>query len=226
MYQCVLCSMASVYKRNVKAHMRKVHGNETSSPLLVKHIGGPGTSAESRPSTSTSENIIGSEETDKTANMVNCTKCDVLIPYGKMAAHQRTVTHKQNCDTIVLGDNIELIQTAFKNRIATYRIKHEDVTDLNSTSVESFFQSIKEKVLLLIESVLKEQKSCIKIYFELFGWYMISTKEEEEGKDEVRQEIKSFNSEYQTVSISTDLEELYTNFCDILKTKSEEFQVS
>ncbi|KAJ8940075.1 hypothetical protein NQ314_010909 [Rhamnusium bicolor] len=198
MYQCVLCSMASVYKRSVKAHMRKVHGNETFSPLLVKHIGGPGTSAESRPSTSTSENIIGSEETDKTANMVNCTKCDVLIPYGKMAAHQRTVTHKQNCDTIVLGDNIELIQTAFKNRIATYRIKHEDVTDLNSALVESFFS--------------------------LFGWYIISTKQEEEGKDEVRQEIKSFNSEYQTVSISTDLEELYTNFCDILKTKSEEFQ--
>ncbi|KAJ8938716.1 hypothetical protein NQ314_011365 [Rhamnusium bicolor] len=138
-----------------------------------------------------------------------------------MAAHQRTVTHKQNCDTIVLGDNIELIQTAFKNRI-----KHEDVTNLNSASVESFFQSIKEKVLLLIESVLKEQKSCIKIYFELFGWYIISTKKEEEGKDEVRQEIKSFNSEYQTVSISTDLEQLYTNFCDILKTKSEEFQVS
>ncbi|KAJ8930162.1 hypothetical protein NQ314_017058 [Rhamnusium bicolor] len=144
MYQGVLCSIASVYKRSVKADMRKVHGNETFSPL-VKHIGGPGTSAESRPSTSTNENIIGSEETDKTANMVNCTKCDVLIPYGKMAAHQRTVTHKQNCDTIVLGDNIELIQTAFKNRIATYRIKHEHVTDLNSASVESFFSPLKKK---------------------------------------------------------------------------------
>lgn len=217
MYACEVCDLKSAYKSCINAHMKKIHRVDVSckQPTIS--------------SQSTSTAVVSAMPSSSSAgpstsrNMATCMDCDICVPQEKMSAHLRSAAHREKAITKKIDDGIEMVQTAFKNRIATYRIKHEDAADLSSTSIESFFLQIKEKTLRLIQTILDEHIS-LKIYFELFGWYIIPTKEGEEGND-IRQEIKSFNSEYKIVTISTDLEELYTYFCDILKKKSEDFEV-
>lgn len=217
-YTCEVCGIKSAYKANINFHLKKMHGVDVVRTSNARPSAGNAGTHSAGTSTSSTEPSTSSAD-----NMIICKECDLSISRERMAAHCRSVDHREKCATTQISEGVELMRTAFKNRIASYRVRHGDVSDLSSASIEHFFLAIKEKVLRLIRSIINEHKS-IKVYFELFGWYVIPTKEEEDG--DIRQDIKSFNSEYTVVTISTDLDELYTKFCDILKKKSEEFEVS
>ncbi|XP_060530461.1 uncharacterized protein LOC132704468 [Cylas formicarius] len=124
--------------------------------------------------------------------------------------HLRTLAHRQKC-SVVQEPGVEMIQTSFRNRIVTYRL----ASTVNPTDVKGFLDHLRSKILTLVESNVRRYGN-VKVGMELFGNFLLQTKEQEE--------VKSFNTKYRLVSGNTDLEELYVQFVDILATKASEFQ--
>jgi hypothetical protein len=108
-------------------------------------------------------------------------------------------------------DGVEIIATAFKNRISTYRIKPKKI----HINLKGFMSEIKIKVIDLVLEHLKTF-TAIKVQFEVFGSYVITEKE--------LKDIKSFNTKYKIVTNATDLEELVNSFMEIMDQKMQDFQ--
>lgn len=139
-----------------------------------------------------------------------CNVCDITIPRNQMSAHQRTLAHKNKCSVIV-SHGVELIESAFKSRIVTYRVS----SDTEHVDYSVFFNEIKTKVLSLISEVLRIQQS-LKINMVVVGRYFLPSKE---VVDE-----KSFNTSNEIVTVGSDLEEVYNSFVEVMKAQSTEFQ--
>ncbi|XP_060527092.1 uncharacterized protein LOC132702478 isoform X2 [Cylas formicarius] len=140
----------------------------------------------------------------------HCTQCNLTIPAMRWQGHLRTLAHRQKC-SVVQEPGVEMIQTSFRNRIVTYRL----ASTVNPTDVKGFLDHLRSKILTLVESNVRRYGN-VKVGMELFGNFLLQTKEQEE--------VKSFNTKYRLVSGNTDLEELYVQFVDILATKASEFQ--
>ncbi|XP_060520636.1 early growth response protein 1-like isoform X2 [Cylas formicarius] len=140
----------------------------------------------------------------------HCTQCNLTIPAMRWQGHLRTLAHRQKC-SVVQEPGVEMIQTSFRNRIVTYRL----ASTINPTDVKGFLDHLRSKILTLVESNVRRYGN-VKVGMELFGNFLLQTKEQEE--------VKSFNTKYRLVSGNTDLEELYVQFVDILATKASEFQ--
>ena len=139
--------------------------------------------------------------------MLFCQECNCEI--FSRNAHNRTTKHKENC-TVQIDPNVKLVQTGFKNRIITYHLS----SNSNLTDVKLYLGDLKEKVLDLLEDLLKTA-SIISVNMELYGRYLLpSTKE---------QEIKSFNSRYGTLNENTNLNDFFNDYQNILLTKASDF---
>lgn len=110
-----------------------------------------------------------------------------------------------------LGDGVELISSAFKRRISTYRFSIKK----HLINHEQFFSEIKEKVQSIISIYLNKFRN-LKINFELFGTYVIPEKEV--------MDLKSFNTKNRVLTISTNLEEIYRDFIEEIVKKSSSLQ--
>lgn len=136
-----------------------------------------------------------------------CIECNIEIQSS--SSHNRTRSHKENC-CIKISSDIKLVKTAFKTRMVTYHIS----TNANPTDVKLYLESIQSKIILLVEKSLETSKT-VKINFELYGLYLLAASKQHE--------VKSFNSQYSFVSPSTDLEQLFLEYRDILITKTSQF---
>ena len=136
-----------------------------------------------------------------------CQECDCEI--SSRNAHNRTTKHKENCG-VELNSNVKLVRTAFKNRIMTYHIS----SNSHLTNVKLYLEDLKEKVLDLLEDLLKTNP-IISVNMELYGRYLLASTKE--------QEIKSFNSRYGTLTKNTNLDNFFNDYQDILLTKASEF---
>lgn len=141
-----------------------------------------------------------------------CTDCNVQILKSSYRYHLRTNLHKNNCLLKTDFDNIDIIATAFRQRIVTYRVNPGDNT--NSTP-EDFLQNITEEVIKLLVMNLSKHGS-IKLNFELFANFQLPPSD--------KLEMKSFNSKYDTIFRNTDLLELYSKAQNALINKLSEFQ--
>lgn len=142
--------------------------------------------------------------------MHTCIACDVTIPRSQISAHQRTLAHKSKA-SVVVSHGVELIETAFKNRIVTYRVS----SDNEHVDYSLFFAEIKSKVLDLISTILQVQQS-LKINMVVVGRYFLPAKE---VVDE-----KSFNTSNEIVTVGSELEDVYNSFVEVMKVQSTEFQ--
>lgn len=145
-----------------------------------------------------------------TSTMQNCATCNVNVPQNQMFAHQRSLQHKsKSCVTVSRG--VELIQSAFKNRMATYRVS----SDNDHVDYSIFFAEIKSKVLGVINNILRLQHT-LKINMVAVGQYFLPSQETISEK--------SFNTANEIVTVGSDLDDVYQAFVEAMKVQSSEFQ--
>lgn len=210
MFRCNFCDKSFARSDNLSRHLREtcIHKPSTSRHISYKRAG---------------DDMQAPKKT-KVTNVVNCEKCNINIPLCTYSSHLKSLTHKKNCieDDVIPG--VQIISSAFKRRIASYRLT-ADITTLSTDAkilLEAFIENIQHKIINLIEEKLREHFA-LKVNFELFGLFAKPTKTREE---EIVSAIKSFVIPYQIVDQATDFQHLIHNLIELLKKKLEEFQVS
>lgn len=143
-----------------------------------------------------------------------CVSCGISVEKKSWVGHIRSNAHKtKNNSTQVIGDGIEKLQSAFRNRITTYRISNAN--ELFTSSVDVFMNSMYDRIkMLLDESVQKHM--CIKVNFELYGLFVLFKNNS--------QSIKSFGTKNKILYQSYDFQRLYSEVLNCFKRKVEEFQ--
>lgn len=140
-----------------------------------------------------------------------CKECDIYVSH--LASHKRTNLHKSNCLIQSQFPNVQVISSAFKSRIISYRVN--PMTP--EFDAEIFLRSIATTVLQLVGDSLRKFMA-LKVNFELFASYVLP-------KDE-RKSMKSFNTQFCVVFQNTDLHSFYEQCIDTLMTKCSEFELS
>ena len=146
----------------------------------------------------------------KKARNGRCESCNVDIPTNQMSSHMKSLDHKEKACSIH-ADGIYLIQSAFKCRIASYRVK----SDKKHIDYVTFFDAIKLRVLKLLKVVLKAHNA-IKVNVEAFATYALESQDVSE--------IKSFNSINRILDLSTDLDAVYVDIKDAVVSQTADFQ--
>lgn len=139
-----------------------------------------------------------------------CTICNTSVERKHWVGHLRSTNHK-NKSISYFCDGVELINSAFRNRIASYRI----VNQYENCSLISFINNIHEKIRSLITLSLK-QHICVKINFEYFALFLMFKNDS--------QEMKSFFTKNYTLHQNYEYEPLISQVKNILTKKIEEFQ--
>ena len=111
---------------------------------------------------------------------------------------------------VMQEEGVYLVNTSYKNRIATYRL----LSKKDPISVNDFLANLREKIIALVRCQI-ERFGNVKVGMELFGRFLLQTKEVEE--------TKSFGSRFRGASQGTDLEELFDQFTTIIKRRFQEF---
>lgn len=141
---------------------------------------------------------------------VHCDVCDEDIPTTHYSSHLRSNKHKARC-CVVEGNGVSVIKTAFKCRIATYRIANE-----KAVGIAEFLKDVEGKILDLLD----KHPTPYKFNTELFGVYVKPTNGEEV------ESVKSFNTKFVVVADSTNLDEAIQQLKESMMVKVDEFQVS
>ncbi|XP_045777884.1 uncharacterized protein LOC123875870 [Maniola jurtina] len=144
-------------------------------------------------------------------SLVRCENCHVDIPENRYQYHLRTNLHKSNCLLNTKYNNIEVISTAFKNRIISYKLSPFE----EYLTPESFLIDNEKYVIKIINNSLKRFQS-VKLNFELFVFFYLSKTGEKQ--------LKSFNTKYSIISKGTDVHELYLKTINTFEKKISEFQ--
>lgn len=142
-----------------------------------------------------------------------CTVCTVTIDKRKWIGHLRSNSHKKNNIVIAVEDGVQKILSAFRDRIATYRIVVPEGKELYSTSL--FFINIRNKIKSLLDQSLQKHTS-IKVNFELFSTFLMMSND--------NQEIKSFSTKNISLHFNYDFNKIFSEIESELMKKMEEFQ--
>lgn len=145
-----------------------------------------------------------------TPQMRTCVTCNIAVPHNQLGAHQRTLQHRNN-SCLPLSQGVQIVQTAFKKRIATYRVSSENF----HIDFTIFFEEIKAQVLSLISEVVAV-RGALKINMVVVGLYILPAQDSYSEK--------SFNTCNEIVTVASDLEEVYRSFVEAMKVQSTEFQ--
>lgn len=174
----------------------------------------------SKPSTSSSATEVRQvdnnqqPEDNRTSTPVTAScstsQCCQHIPNNQLHTHQRTEQHRSQTSTPSHLKDCFVIETAFKNRIVSYRIP----CLYQTLDYGDFMVSVKEKVTSLVHFYLQKYTT-LKIGLELFGNYFLKTTGEFT--------VKSFICKFKVVTISTNFNEMYEEFMENLITKATEF---
>lgn len=142
--------------------------------------------------------------------MMKCASCNIDVITTFYNSHLKSQLHKE----AVLErkeQGIEIIKSAFKCRINTYRFtgktEHVDFNDFFNEIGDKFYKIVNEERI---------KHNMVKINVELYGIYMLPSED--------TYEIKSFNTKNEICSISCDVMEMYENLKSTLITKAQEFQ--
>lgn len=141
-----------------------------------------------------------------------CSKCNIHLKKSSLKCHFRTNLHKKNCLLSSQFNNVNIIATAFRERITSYRI---NPTELSCDGLEQFISSNESTITELINLSLIKHRA-LKINFELFAYFMLPTSEEKQ--------LKSFNTKFVAVFQNADLKDLYSKSREIFSQKMTEFQ--
>lgn len=129
--------------------------------------------------------------------------------------YKKTLEQRKNACATVLP--VQFIGSAFRNRILNYRLfdknKHIDIPTFSAT--------IKNRVISLLEEMLRVH-IMVKVNMGLFAKYIMQT-DGSQGNQETT-DIKSFNTANKIIRGSTDLEDCFAAFVDLIMNQTLEFQ--
>lgn len=141
-----------------------------------------------------------------------CTACSVYIEKIRWVGHLRSNAHKNKC-TAPVEDGVVQVSSAFKGRIASYRVLAN--TEHESSLPDLFLNSIRAKLASLIEKSLLKYIS-LKINIEYFANFILLNNNS--------QGIKSFTTKNITVHRNFDYDQVFNSMVSVLSKKIEEFQ--
>ncbi|CAH0406333.1 unnamed protein product [Chilo suppressalis] len=144
---------------------------------------------------------------------IYCTVCNVSVNSNRFSAHLKSNLHKNN-SAIDLSDGIEKICSAFRNRIASYRLSNSDA---ETGAPADFLRGMRARVLQLLQARQLTLNS-IKVNFELFAEFYLRSN----GTDKC--EIKSFATENIVVHKNFDFNDFFSQVVAIISSKIDEFQ--
>ncbi|XP_047024710.1 uncharacterized protein LOC124633507 [Helicoverpa zea] len=143
-----------------------------------------------------------------------CHSCQLHVSKSKYSSHKKSNKHKTNCLLRTEYQNVQLIASAFKDRIASYKINPQNNEIITP---ELFLSDVFNTIYNLLQPLLQKHKS-LKINFELFVLYLLPKNEE--------LSLKSFNTKYSIINQSTDIISLYKDCTQRLVCKCLEFELS
>lgn len=117
--------------------------------------------------------------------------------------------HKNN-SKMIEDKGVQIIKSAFKERIVSYRI----TTEKNILDVKQYFQHLESKIQCILDYQLNKH-TCIKINMELFGYYYNPTSE--------NYDVKSFNTPFNVICKGTETKDLMEKLIIIIDKKADEF---
>lgn len=138
-----------------------------------------------------------------------CSICKIFYPTISAIGHYRSQKHRDLACREV-GENVQLVESCFKTRIASYRVTSEQKHIL----VVEFMKEIEGKVSNLIREQLEKFNS-IKVNVELFAMFENESKEEEQ--------LKSFNTRNEIVTPCTELDHIFEDFTRIIDSDVADF---
>jgi hypothetical protein len=144
------------------------------------------------------------------SNTTTCVVCNISVPTAYFMAHQRTLEHRSN-SCRPLSDGVEIVESAFKSRIITYRVTSNGV----HIDYSAFFEEVKPMVSSLIVDQLDIHKT-LKINMIVVGRYFLPSQDLFSDK--------SFNTTNLNVSVGSDFDVIYNAFVKAMKVQSTEFQ--
>jgi hypothetical protein len=202
MFDCAKCGTSFTRLDNLRRH-------ESGLACKRKHVGDKEESKRKR--NDVEDFSLPSTLTDgaSTSNSSYCTFCNISIPKNRMNAHSRTLLHRTNSASNV-RDGVKLVQSAFKNRICSYRVS----SSATHNDFKLFFRDIKSDVLNVLEEMLNIHHT-LKANIEVFASYYLETKE--------TSDIKSFNTRFVVVDQGCDLSETYEEKVAAIITQITEF---
>lgn len=153
------------------------------------------------------------EKTNYKNEIITCKNCHIEIPKNEYQYHLKTNLHKSNAILKTDDEYVDIIATAFKKRIITYKLN----PSREYLTPEDFLVDYQNKILKLIKDCLNKH-NCIKINFELFAYFILSRTGE--------QQLKSFNTKYEIVYCNSELNDLYFKLISTFERKLSEFQHS
>lgn len=148
-----------------------------------------------------------------------CSVCQKSVNSRVFSGHLRSIAHKNNA-AIFFDTGIEKISSAFRGRIASYRIRTErksmpDGSETVITSPTEFFTSIATRLRTILDAAISNHIN-VKANFELFVKVILP-------KDD-SMEIKSFATENISLHQNYIFSDLIDRVSEIITKKIEEFQ--
>lgn len=143
--------------------------------------------------------------------MTFCDICNITVP--KYFSHKKSYIHKSNCLLRTEFDNVQIIGTAFKNRILSYRV----CPSKKFLLPEQFLSEVVNTICNLVKRSL-EKHNALKINFELFATFTLPKNNEKS--------LKSFNTKYVQIFQSTNIKNIYLECVKSLLNKLSEFEHS
>lgn len=152
---------------------------------------------------------------------IHCSVCDKSIESKIFMGHLRSIAHKNNC-AISIDNGIEKISSAFKRRIASYRIYAHGDTDnrtyesnLVATSPDDYLRSVGSRLKVLLDAAIANYTN-IKANFELFIKFILPKND--------TMEIKSFATENISLHQNYYFTDLLDSVIQNISKKVDEFQ--
>lgn len=191
MYTCTFCGANFTRAGNMRRHQKESCKN-------INRDGPPAKQSRLDSSQSTS------------ASLQTCRSCNVTLTANQMISHKRTLQHRTN-SCVPLMDGVEVVRSAFKYRIITYRVHSEN----EKLDYVLFFNEIRHKILNLLEEILLLHNT-VKVNMETFARYILPTQE--------LSDMKSFNTPNKIMDHGIDLNDVFDTFVDMMITQTTEFQ--
>lgn len=142
-----------------------------------------------------------------------CSICDISVGSKVFSSHLKSKVHKDN-SAIQVSEGIQKITSAFRSRIASYRVSDES-TGSASLPPTHFLNHLRPKVRALIEARC-EAFQLIKVSFEYFAEFSLPKTFEIA--------MKSFSSENICIYPNYSFDELFTKVVSNIGKQIEEFQ--
>ncbi|XP_050677400.1 uncharacterized protein LOC126974058 isoform X2 [Leptidea sinapis] len=148
--------------------------------------------------------------------MVNCSLCQILIRKRYYANHLRSNLHKNNVMQLHSTlKNVTVHESAFGNRIISYKIKSKSNQLQTFETPEMFLNSIKNEIISLFEESVR-LLTIFKVNFILHANFVQETKN-------ISNEFEFQTCSY-TIMQGEDLNFFFSSLCDMLMTKISTFE--